>query len=153
VESGVETCANLITCNAQVRKLWYWNKFAFRPLPPGHNSSDKELELEFNYLPDIYPTANRSTFDLSTIVPSNDGWGGSPGNSLHSKAPGRSTFIRTGDIVKIETTDPDEFPLPNRALLDMQWILAQVAAMSGHEVDDEAWIMDEDEDEPLLFLA
>jgi hypothetical protein len=55
--------------------------------------------------------------------------------------------ICSGDEICLETNDPDRLPLPDWRLLDMQWILHRVAAMSGaaeprddfYEGSDDDW--------------
>jgi hypothetical protein len=39
--------------------------------------------------------------------------------------------ICSGDEICLETSDPDRLPLPDWRLLDMQWILQRITAMSG----------------------
>ncbi|KAN0072672.1 hypothetical protein V8E54_002082 [Elaphomyces granulatus] len=39
--------------------------------------------------------------------------------------------IRSGDIIELETNDPEELPLPDFRLLNMQWMLHRVSALSG----------------------
>jgi hypothetical protein len=39
--------------------------------------------------------------------------------------------IQSGDIFILTTDDPDNKPLPNWELLEMQWFLQRVTAMSG----------------------
>jgi hypothetical protein len=38
---------------------------------------------------------------------------------------------RSGDKISLKTDDPKTLPLPHFALLEMQWILQRVAAMSA----------------------
>ena len=40
-------------------------------------------------------------------------------------------MIRSGDVICLETVDPEKLPLPDFRLLDMQWILHRVSALSG----------------------
>ena len=55
--------------------------------------------------------------------------------------------ICSGDEIFLETNDPDRQPLPDWRILDMQWILQRVTAMSGaaephddfYEDDDAKW--------------
>ena len=48
----------------------------------------------------------------------------------------------SGDLFYFETSDPEELPLPRFALLQMQWHLQRIAALSGAaEVSDEAVMM------------
>jgi hypothetical protein len=76
--------------------------------------------------------------------------------------------ICSGDFVTLEVQDPDQYPLPSFELLEMQWTLHMVAAISGAaeapddpydpELDDvtEEELSDiffDEVDDPTLFLA
>ena len=39
--------------------------------------------------------------------------------------------IHSGDEIYLETSDPKRLPLPDLRLLEMQWILHRVTALSG----------------------
>jgi len=39
--------------------------------------------------------------------------------------------IRSGDMLDINTDDPEKLPLPDLKLLDMQWVLNRISALSG----------------------
>jgi hypothetical protein len=115
------------------------------------------LELEFQWLARLDSAQTRSSFDLSTVPSSNEGLQGTGRNGQNNLIfKETNTYIKIGDIVRITTTDPHELPLPNRQLLEMQWILTRVAAMSGYAEDEYLWGMKDDgddEDIPLLSLA
>lgn len=55
--------------------------------------------------------------------------------------------IRTGDVFLLSTTDFEHYPLPNRLLLEMQWKLQRVIAMSGAAGFERDEDDDEDEDD------
>ncbi|OXV07465.1 hypothetical protein Egran_04770 [Elaphomyces granulatus] len=44
---------------------------------------------------------------------------------------GAGRLIRSGDVFKFTTTDPDKLPLPSVELLDMQWNLHRLLRLSG----------------------
>jgi hypothetical protein len=152
--SGIETCKNLIYLDGVSHRLWGDAKFALRPLES--SGDDSVLELEFNWLRQYSSTPNRSYFDLLTVPRSNEGMAAS-GDEV--RAPSRlfsnqlGRLIRTGDVLKITTTDLVRLPLPSRELLEMQWLLTQVAAMSGAAEDEEVRASDdEDDDLPIFWL-
>ncbi|KKZ62463.1 hypothetical protein EMCG_03126 [[Emmonsia] crescens] len=39
--------------------------------------------------------------------------------------------IRSGTTITLRTDDPETKPLPNKSLLDMQWVLHRLTALSG----------------------
>jgi hypothetical protein len=44
---------------------------------------------------------------------------------------GTDAVITSGDVITITTEDPETMPLPSMDLLEMQWILHRLAALSG----------------------
>lgn len=56
--------------------------------------------------------------------------------------------ISCGDQIMIETVDPARLPLPDAALLDLQWVLQRVVALrGGAEVVDVDYYGDNDDDD------
>jgi hypothetical protein len=56
--------------------------------------------------------------------------------------------IQSGDIFTLTTDDPEGRPLPSWELLDMQWILQRITAMSGAAGPPE---FDDDDDDDIDF--
>ncbi|THC98531.1 hypothetical protein EYZ11_001961 [Aspergillus tanneri] len=57
---------------------------------------------------------------------------------LEMDADKKRLKICSGDVIEFTTDDPDNLPLPSAALLEMQWIIARVIAISGAaDVSDE----------------
>jgi hypothetical protein len=61
--------------------------------------------------------------------------------------------ISSGDEICLETDDPVTRPLPNFKLLEMQWFLHRVAAMSGAAEPQDEYGSDSDDDEGLPMAA
>jgi hypothetical protein len=57
--------------------------------------------------------------------------------------------ITSGDELLLETSDPVNLPLPDWDLLDMQWVLQQLAALSGGAEPKDDLDGDEDKGIPL----
>lgn len=57
-------------------------------------------------------------------------------------------IIQSGDEIRITTEDPQNCPLPHWDLLEMQWVLNRVVAMSG-AVDVDSEFDDVDDDQEL----
>jgi hypothetical protein len=55
--------------------------------------------------------------------------------------------ICSGDEICLETNDPQRLPLPDWRLLDMQWILHRVAAMSGAAESRDGFNEDDNDDD------
>lgn len=43
--------------------------------------------------------------------------------------------VKSGDVLTFQTTDPECRPLPDSALMDMQWKLSQVVSLSAADAD------------------
>jgi len=54
---------------------------------------------------------------------------------VHSeyREDGLAQLIRSGDMFTLTTDDPDKKPLPSFKLLELQWILQKITAMSGDD--------------------
>lgn len=69
------------------------------------------------------------------------------------------TKICSGQEIDLITSDPARLPLPDKRILEMQWILQQVAALKGRAEpflddysDDEGWQAVMLEDEKSLYV-
>jgi hypothetical protein len=119
-----ELCENMVCMSSVVRALWQMGRFALQPL----NLSEDEptMTVRFFWLPTL------STSDMLLTDPSTYPSG------LSASARGTKTWncvterkIRSGDIITLTTEDPENLPLPSLKLLEMQWILNRVLALSG----------------------
>jgi hypothetical protein len=56
--------------------------------------------------------------------------------------------IRSGDVISLRTDDPQQRPLPDVSILEMQWYLHQVVTMSGaaEELDLDGNFRDDEDD-------
>jgi len=54
-------------------------------------------------------------------------------------------YIQSGDIFTFATDDPKIRPLPSWQLLDMQWVLQRLTAMSGAEGTPDVDFYDDDD--------
>lgn len=138
VAQTTETTKNLLCLAPQVRAYHERAYFALKPIDM--NEEKTRLDVIFSWLPRFnYPrklllstpplslpsTVDRRVHDSQTVKM----WD----TYTDSK-------ICTGDKIVLETTDKDRLPLPDAALLDMQWVLQRVAALSaGAEPVDEPY--------------
>lgn len=123
--AGTELCENLLCLAPHVHRLWGDCCFALQPL---HLRDDgKELVTRFYWLPE----AMRETVQVQD----------KPSISLHPPAEtfnlwfentdGSARKMNSGDLVIFQTKDPETLPLPSWDLLQMQWILHRISALSG----------------------
>ncbi|KAL3496020.1 hypothetical protein BJX62DRAFT_194793 [Aspergillus germanicus] len=139
---STETPTNLITLSRDAHGLWGSARFALRPL----KSSSSRLTAEVHWL---------GTGDSAKRVidekPSID-------EDLSESAQGGKLFdcstdkvIRSGHVIEFATTNPGTLPLPSATILEMQWNLHRVAAISAaadtlDDFDSESDESDEDDD-------
>lgn len=124
-ENGTDHCANLITLSAHAHVYWGKGLFALKPIEKSQD--EKELEAHFYWLRQYkHSTQVDPLFLPQHIFPHS-----SVGKHIKLFNCITDQKICSGDIVRFETTDPDKYPLPSFALLEMQWILQRVTALSG----------------------
>ncbi|PWY66811.1 hypothetical protein BO94DRAFT_479377 [Aspergillus sclerotioniger CBS 115572] len=125
---GTETCSNLICMVNNAHKLWEKAAFALKPL--SLSEDERQLEVQFFWLPkhkyrkqvpltavpDPFPRNLSSTNDQYKTVLFNNV---------------TDTKLCSGDILTFKTGDPMGHPLPSMELLNMQWVLHRVLALSG----------------------
>ncbi|GIJ92580.1 hypothetical protein Asppvi_001858 [Aspergillus pseudoviridinutans] len=58
--------------------------------------------------------------------------------------------LLSGETITLETHDPENYPLPDTRILEMQWVLNRVLALSGtvkpNDLEDDEWHEDSDEE-------
>ena len=111
-------------------KLWEKARFALKPL--SLSEDQKVLTVQFYWLP--VNSYSRKMAPTETPRPF-------PGNLSSSRVNGRDsaklynnatdTKLCSGDILTFATNDPINHPLPSMELLNMQWVLHRVLALSG----------------------
>jgi hypothetical protein len=142
-DQGVETCSNLICLSRDAHKLWTDGYFAFEPTKL---SDDKKcLDVKFHWIPRRCSTDRRPvSVDILSLPPSLEDLDGI--RLYHFPTDQR---IYSGRKFSLTTDDPVNHPLPHYELLEMQWILHRVAAMSGaaNIYDD----FDNDDDDPMAL--
>jgi hypothetical protein len=123
-DRGVETCHNLICLSPDAHDYWTRTQFALKPI---RLSDDKRrLDVEFHWLPKYHYS---SEVDISTPPKSSEISDGRAKPKLYNFQTDQT--ISSGQLISLTTDDPEERPLPHFALLEMQWMLQRVAAMSG----------------------
>ncbi|PTU24246.1 hypothetical protein P175DRAFT_0505926 [Aspergillus ochraceoroseus IBT 24754] len=127
---GTEHCANLMCFSNIAHKLWEKARFA---LCPRQLSDDlTTLTVKFLWLPTMdYLKSQSITRAPSPIAPDliSSTKDGIPFAKLFKLATEEK--IPSGDILTFHTTDPVKLPLPSVKLLQLQWTLHRVLAMSG----------------------
>ena len=122
---------------------------AFFALKPMEISNDKKtLKVEFYWLP-RYDHSDQVDILRTPSIPGNLK-GNLKGKTRKVGLLNLDTeeMIRSGDVIHLKTNDPEDMPLPDFRLLEMQWILHRVSALSGaaelsgdFDEDDDDWGM------------
>ena len=107
----------------------YWEKAYFALEPIRLSDDKKRLDIQFYWMPsDNY--ASQVGILQRPLLPADKDQGPIPVPVMLHNCETNKT-IRSGDKISLETDDPVERPLPDFKLLEMQWFLHRVAAMSG----------------------
>ncbi|KAL1884945.1 hypothetical protein Plec18167_001602 [Paecilomyces lecythidis] len=128
--SGTEHCAHLMCLTNIAHKLWEKARFALCPLQL--SDDQKTLTVKFFWLPTLDYRKSQSftrrplPIAADLISSSKDGI---PIAKLFNLATEEK--IQSGDVLTFHTTDPVNLPLPSIKLLQLQWTLHRVLAMSG----------------------
>jgi hypothetical protein len=132
-KNGTESPRNMMVLCTHVHKAWGKGAFAIKPLGP-ISPDGKRLQAQFYWL-QVNEYAADDTMVSRPSFPGKLATG--PKNFLlHDCQTGQQ--IVSGHPIVFETDDPDQRPLPSLELLNMQWMLQRVLAMSGAgEANDE----------------
>lgn len=148
---GTETLENMITFTASLHNFHAEGAFALRPV---RITADKtQLELEFHWLK-RQVRESRTKVDLLELPMSSRGLSGSErGQHLCFMDKGVPTRLLSGQKFTMETDDPVNKPLPDLGLLELQWHLQRIIAMSGAAGWKEDDFGDDDDSDPAEDLV
>jgi hypothetical protein len=138
---GTEACHNLMCLAPSAHKYWEKAHFALRPI--GLSDDKKRLDIEFFWLAKGNHASEVAILQRPPLpVYSDQG----PNVTMLLNVQTRQ-IICSGDQISLETNDAVAHPLPDLRLLDMQWILHRVQAMSAAaEAQDDFGDNDSDDD-------
>jgi len=123
--TGVDEPFNLICLTRDAHDMWNKGLFALKPLEL--SDDNKELTVQFFWqVPNKYELENR--IDFLTPPASSKGLNEGGGRRLFDDKDRR---ILSGQVFSFKTTAPEKRPLPSWELLEMQWYLQRLVAMSG----------------------
>lgn len=141
-------CFNMLSLNKHPHALWGGARFALRPM---ENPDLKTLKIQFHWQK---KTSDGTTeLDLLTEPESSRGLYGDREYSFSVatgtyKDTGEPEYkaVVSGDVFTLTTDDPERLPLPSWPLLEMQWHLQRIAAMSGAAEARDSTGGDDDDD-------
>jgi hypothetical protein len=122
---GPDVCQNLICLSPNAHAYWERAYFALKPI---RLSDDKKrLDVQFFWLSSNPHVSSVKTSDVPSLSANLDH---GPGlTKLFDDKTGAE--IRSGSEISLKTDDPVSRPLPDFRLLEMQWFLHRVTAISG----------------------
>jgi hypothetical protein len=139
-DKGVETYYNLICLSPDAHAYWTKAYFALKPIQLSNDK--KRLDMEFHWTPQY----NYSSEIDVLISPLSSGDSRSNIGLFDITTDQR---FHSGKKISLTTDDPVTRPLPHLALLEMQWILHRITAMSGAaEIYDD---FDNDDDDIIVL--
>ena len=127
-KQGFETPSNMITLSKDVHALWNKEAFALKPISVSDDNTT--LTIQFFWQIEhhlVMPTTSLLTTPLSTKGLDNY----NRSRLLDYRQTEYLSLIKSGDLFKLTTDDPEARPLPSIALLEMQWFLQRVMGMAG----------------------
>jgi hypothetical protein len=135
-----EVCQNLLCLSPHAHAYWERAYFALKPM---RISDDKKhLNVQFFWL-SLNPHVPGTTILQAPSLSASD----QGPNLTRLFNNDTCAIIKSGDEICLETDDPVSRPLPDFNLLEMQWFLHRVTAMSGAaEPQDDFHNKDSDND-------
>lgn len=126
-----EACYNLLCLSPTARRYFRKGYFALKPI--SISEDQKCMVLKFFWL---RKGPSDKTFVNIRDTPSLEGQDQGHGRSrlLDHET---TSVIRSGDELRLETEEPQNHPLPRWEILEMQWFMNRVVAMSGVEAEDD----------------
>lgn len=138
---GTEVVKNLISFAPHVHR---WHGRSFFGLEPIYLSNDrKQLKLKFYWLPQQPKRPLVDILEIPTIPSDLEGLE----NDFVAWNVKTKERIFSGEEILMETSDPEGHPLPDWHLLEMQWVLQRLSALSGAADVSNLTYDDDDEDE------
>ncbi|KJK63781.1 hypothetical protein P875_00064752 [Aspergillus parasiticus SU-1] len=123
--NGTEVPQNLLCLSAIVHDLWRSARLAFEPVEMSEDRTS--LTMRFWWLP---RRAYSEALDMCVAPSLPSDLKASPCNAKLWNCDTEQP-IYSGQLVTMTTRDPELMPLPSFDLLQMQWFLNLIAAMSG----------------------
>jgi hypothetical protein len=128
---GVERCFNLISLSPDAHDMWNRGSFALKPLKLSRDR--KKLTVKFFWQVQCKYEIG-SEVDLLTEAPSSEGLDLVGDGEFLGRLENDGSSLRhihSGERFTFTTEDPENLPLPSMELLEMQWVLQRLVAMSG----------------------
>jgi hypothetical protein len=140
----VEVCNNLMCLSPSAHRYHGKGYFALKPVLLSEDQ--KCLTVKFFWL----RKGSRPSQVNLCDAPSVEGRDQGPGRARLGNHE-TTDLIRSGDEIRLETEDPENLPLPSWELLEMQWFLNRVVAISGAaDVEEGQIFLEQEQDLDML---
>ncbi|KAF5861057.1 hypothetical protein ETB97_000746 [Aspergillus alliaceus] len=128
---GTEICPNLMCMSNLAHKLWETARFALKPL--SISEDQRVLKVKFYWMSINKFSDNMSSKKAPSPFPDGRLSSIKVEDKHNAKLFNINTekALRSGDVLTFKTDDPVGHPLPSMELLNMQWALHRVLALSG----------------------
>jgi hypothetical protein len=145
-QQKTEVCENLITLSPNAHAYWTKALFALKPLDPATDGKSMDVQLFW-----LRPYKRQSLIRLVTRPELPNNLEGSVDNvKLFDHLTDQK--LCSGDIFTLRTDDPKIRPLPSKEILEMQWVLHRLTALSGGaEVTTSYYDSDDDDNSPDCY--
>lgn len=140
---GTEACHNLMCLAPHAHAYWGKAHFALKPIEVSHNK--KRLDIQFFWL----AKGNRASQVNILQRPLSPVYLNQGPNVTKLLNVQTNRTLCSGDQISLETNDPVTQPLPDLRLLDMQWILHRLQAMSAAAEAQDDFDDDSESDDDL----
>lgn len=117
-----DTLKNMICLCPCAHRFFGKNLFALKPI----KGSETELTVQFFWLSQTKDRTKVLLTEKPTLSVSNV----SAGQGLKLYNTTKDEVVNSGDVLTMRTDDPIQRPLPTWEILELQWILQRVAAMT-----------------------
>lgn len=139
---GTDCIENFITLTASEHLMWNNGCFALKPVKLSEDKKELTIEFWWNTKTASFGEKERFQRVLAETQPRVLRWSDRPSDGDGLFYESDRQYLKSGDEIVIKTEDPDKFPLPSIALLELQWNLQRIQGMTASAVDG---IDDEDD--------
>lgn len=144
---GPEVLCNMITLNALAHNAWDGGLFALKHISGNEDGQGNTMQLQFHWLRPLSPAKKLLTLTEFSSKPSfaSDADSGVDDFYLHDNITHQP--IKSGQVINLETRSRIKLPLPSKSLIDLQWFLHRIRALSAGAFPDELELDDDEDDD------
>lgn len=144
---GPEVLCNMITLNALAHNAWDAGLFALKHISGNEDGHGATMQLQSHWLRPLSPVKKFLYLTEFSSKPSfsSDAESGVDNYYLYDSTTHQ--LIKSGYIIDLRTRARIKLPLPSKSLIDLQWYLHRIRALSAAAFPDELELNDDDDDD------